>query len=57
LKDVPFDACYSSDLRRAADTAKRILVHHPGVALQTQTAVRERVSRVCAQPSHLCSDG
>ena len=43
LKDVPFDVCYSSDLRRAADTAKRILVYHPGVELQTQEAVRERV--------------
>jgi len=43
LKDIPFDACYSSDLRRAVDTAKRILVYHPGVEVQTQTAVRERV--------------
>ncbi|KAI9507357.1 phosphoglycerate mutase-like protein [Russula earlei] len=42
LKDVPFDACYSSDLRRAADTAKRIIVYHDGVELQTQTALRER---------------
>ncbi|KAI9458261.1 phosphoglycerate mutase-like protein [Russula earlei] len=40
LKDVPFDACYSSDLRRAADTAKRILVYHDGVGLQTQMALR-----------------
>src|SRR5579863_8522557 len=45
LKDVPFDACYSSDLRRAVETAKRVLVHHSGVELQTQLAVRERVSR------------
>jgi probable phosphoglycerate mutase len=45
LKDVPFDACYSSDLRRAVETAKRVLVHHSGVKLQTQLAVRERVSR------------
>ncbi|KAH9966824.1 histidine phosphatase superfamily [Russula dissimulans] len=42
LKDIPFDACYSSDLRRAVDTAKRILVYHSGVEVQTQTAVRER---------------
>ena len=45
LKDVPFDACYSSDLQRAVQTAKRVLVHHSGVELQTQLAVRERVSR------------
>ena len=44
LKDVPFDACYSSDLQRAVETAKRVLVHHSGVQLQTQLAVRERVS-------------
>ncbi|KAI0273435.1 histidine phosphatase superfamily [Gloeopeniophorella convolvens] len=42
LRDVPFDACYSSDLQRATETARRILVHHPGVALQTDTALRER---------------
>jgi len=45
LKDVLFDACYSSDLRRAVETAKRVLVHHSGVELQTQSGVRERVSR------------
>jgi phosphohistidine phosphatase SixA len=43
LKDVPFDVCYSSDLRRAVDTAKRILIHHSNVELQTQEAVREQV--------------
>ena len=47
LKDIPFDVCYSSDLQRATDTAKRILAHHPGVELQTQIAVRERVRRGC----------
>ena len=45
LKDVPFDTCYSSDLQRAVETAKRVLVHHSGVELQTQLGVRERVSR------------
>ena len=45
LKDVPFDVCYSSDLRRAVDTAKRIRVHHSRAELQTQEAVRERVRR------------
>jgi probable phosphoglycerate mutase len=45
LKAIPFDACYSSDLRRAADTANRILVNHPRVKLQTQEAVREQVRR------------
>jgi len=45
LKHIPFDACYSSDLQRATGTAKRILVHHSGVELQTHIAVRERVGR------------
>jgi broad specificity phosphatase PhoE len=43
LKDVPFDLCYSSDLQRAAYTAKRILVYHSRAELQTHEAVRERV--------------
>jgi broad specificity phosphatase PhoE len=43
LKDVPFDVCYSSDLRRAVDTAKRILVNHSRAELQIEEAVRERV--------------
>lgn len=47
LKDIPFDVCYSSDLQRSTDTAKRILVHHAGVELQTHIAVRERVRRSC----------
>ncbi|KAI0306421.1 phosphoglycerate mutase-like protein [Multifurca ochricompacta] len=42
LKDVPFNTCYSSDLRRAASTAERILVHHPKVKLQREIALRER---------------
>jgi 2,3-bisphosphoglycerate-dependent phosphoglycerate mutase len=50
LKDVPFDTCYSSDLRRAADTAERILVYHPGVELQTKTVLRERVRWVALFP-------
>jgi len=45
LKDVPFDACYSSDLRRAVETAKRVVAYHSGVEIQTQSGVRERVSR------------
>jgi len=45
LKDIPFDAAYSSDLKRATDTAKRILVHHSGVEVQTHIAIRERVRR------------
>lgn len=48
LKEIPFDVCYSSDLQRATDTAKRILVHRSGVEVQTHIAVRERVrSRSC----------
>jgi len=42
LKDVPFDTCYSSDLQRAVETAKRVLVHHSGVEIQTQLGMRER---------------
>ncbi|KAI9466368.1 histidine phosphatase superfamily [Lactarius psammicola] len=42
LRDIPFDVCYSSDLRRAASTAERILVPHPGVRLETPLALRER---------------
>jgi len=42
LKVIPFDACFSSDLRRAADTADRILVHHSRVKLQAQWAMREQ---------------
>jgi len=42
LRDVPFDICYSSDLKRATSTAERILVHHSGVQLETPPALRER---------------
>lgn len=42
LQDIPFEACYSSDLRRATSTAERILVHHSGVRLETPPALRER---------------
>ena len=45
LKDIPFDVAYSSNLKRAMDTAKRILVHHPGVEVQPHIAIRERVRR------------
>jgi broad specificity phosphatase PhoE len=50
LKDVPFDVAYSSDLKRATDTAKRILVHHSGVEVQTHIAIRERVRRELRYP-------
>ena len=43
LRDIPFDVCYSSDLKRAASTAERILAHHSGVKLETLPALRERV--------------
>jgi probable phosphoglycerate mutase len=43
LGDVPFDVCYSSDLKRATSTAERILVYHSGVKLETPPALRERV--------------
>jgi probable phosphoglycerate mutase len=43
LRDIPFDVCYSSDLRRTACTAERILVYHSGVRLEKVPALRERV--------------
>jgi broad specificity phosphatase PhoE len=51
LRDIPFDVCYSSDLKRAASTAERILVHHSSVKLETPPALRERVCLLVA-PSY-----
>jgi len=45
LKDVPFDVCYSSNLKRATVTAKRIVAYHSGVEVQTHIAIRERVRK------------
>jgi probable phosphoglycerate mutase len=56
LKDVPFDVAYSSNLKRATDTAKRILVHHSGVEVQTHTAIQERVRRKLRYPVLSVSD-
>jgi hypothetical protein len=56
LKDIPFDVAYSSDLKRATDTAKRILVHHSGVKVQTHIAIRERVRRGLRYPVCLSLD-
>jgi len=50
LKDIPFDVAYSSNLRRAMDTAKRILVHHSGMEVQIDMAIRERVRRELRYP-------
>jgi hypothetical protein len=50
LKDISFDVAYSSNLKRATDTAKRILVHHSGVEVQTHIAIRERVRRKLGYP-------
>lgn len=50
LKDIPFDVAYSSNLKRATDTAKRILVNHSGVEVQTHIAIRERVRRELRYP-------
>ena len=41
LRKVAFDACYSSDLRRAQHTAQAITTHH-GKALRISTELRER---------------
>ncbi|KAF8469922.1 phosphoglycerate mutase-like protein [Gautieria morchelliformis] len=42
LKDVQFDAAFSSDLERAVDTANAILTHHPGLPLHKMSILRER---------------
>ena len=41
LKDVPFDAIISSDLKRAVDTA-RIIARLHSIAVETTTLLRER---------------
>ena len=48
LREIPFDVCYSSDLRRAVSTAERILVHHSGMQLEKPPALRERVCLITA---------
>jgi len=42
LENVRFAAAHSSDLTRAVKTAEIVLEKHPGVALQTHEALRER---------------
>lgn len=42
LKQQHFDVAFSSDLGRAIDTAKAILVHHPSVVLERKSLLRER---------------
>lgn len=41
LRSYTFDACYASDLSRAADTARAIMRHHPGVPFAFTTLLRE----------------
>jgi len=41
LRSYAFDACYASDLSRAADTARAIMRHHPDVPLAFTTLLRE----------------
>ena len=50
LKNIPFNIVYSSDLKRAMGTAKRILEHHSGMEIQTDIAIRERVRRELPYP-------
>ncbi|MGH7327207.1 MAG: histidine phosphatase family protein [Polyangiaceae bacterium] len=41
LRAVPLDAAVSSDLDRCVETAKTILIEHPGVALRLDPDLRE----------------
>ncbi len=41
LRTYQFDACYASDLSRAADTARAIMQHHPDVPFAFTTLLRE----------------
>lgn len=42
LKKEPIDYIYSSDLKRAADTASYIAVHHPNAVITLTEELRER---------------
>jgi broad specificity phosphatase PhoE len=41
LRSYAFDACYASDLSRAADTARAIMRHHPETLFAFTTLLRE----------------
>ena len=41
LSDIEFDAVYSSDLKRAFDTAKAITAHRPELEIRTRSQLRE----------------
>ncbi len=41
LRSYEFDACYASDLSRAADTARAIMQHHPNVPFEYVPLLRE----------------
>jgi broad specificity phosphatase PhoE len=41
LRAYEFDACYASDLSRAADTARAVMRHHPGLPFAFTTLLRE----------------
>ena len=42
FKEINIDAIYSSDLKRAIDTAKEIIKYHPELKLQSDKRIRER---------------
>ncbi|KZP01158.1 phosphoglycerate mutase-like protein [Calocera viscosa TUFC12733] len=53
LATIEFKKAYSSDLSRAAETAKAILVHHEDVVLKTETSLRERgMGTLTGKPTH-----
>jgi len=42
MKNIPFTHAFTSDARRASDTAQAILRYHPGVILKPTALLRER---------------
>jgi len=56
LKDESFDCIYSSDLARAADTAKEIAEYHENIPLLFDQRIRERYFGTMEGKSHINLD-